>query len=89
MERVITPLTQMGAKIVAQNGRPPLRITGGQLRAMDYKMPMASAQVKTCLLFAGLLADGEPRLEEPLRTRDHGEVALAALVQKSGVPEIN
>jgi 3-phosphoshikimate 1-carboxyvinyltransferase len=82
MERVTTPLTQMGAKIVAQNGRPPLRITGGQLRAMDYRMPMASAQVKTCLLFAGLQADGETRLEEPLRTRDHGEVALAAFGAK-------
>jgi len=78
MERVITPLTAMGAKIESQNGRPPLRISGARLKAIDYKMPVASAQVKTCLLFAGLLAEGETRIEEPLRTRDHGEVALRA-----------
>jgi 3-phosphoshikimate 1-carboxyvinyltransferase len=78
MERVIAPLTAMGAEISSQNGRPPLRIRGCNLKAITYKMPVASAQVKTCLLFAGLLADGETRLEEPLRTRDHGEVALQA-----------
>ena len=78
MERVITPLKAMGAEIASQNGRPPLRIAGGNLKAINYQMPVASAQVKTCLLFAGLLADGETRIEEPLRTRDHGEVALRA-----------
>jgi 3-phosphoshikimate 1-carboxyvinyltransferase len=78
MERVIAPLTAMGAQITSENGRPPLRITGAQLRAIHYRMPVASAQVKTCLLFAGLLADGETRVEEPVRTRDHGEVALRA-----------
>jgi 3-phosphoshikimate 1-carboxyvinyltransferase len=78
MERVIAPLTAMGAQIESQNGCPPLHITGAELKAIDYKMPVASAQVKTCLLFAGLLADGETRIEEPLRTRDHGEVALRA-----------
>src|SRR6202034_746114 len=78
MERIITPLTAMGAEIGSQNGLPPLRITGGNLKSIDYKMPVASAQVKTCLLFAGLFADGETRVEEPLRTRDHGEVALRA-----------
>ena len=78
MERVITPLTSMGAQITSHNGRPPLRITGGDLKAIHYDMPMASAQVKTCLLFAGLLAEGETCIEEPLRTRDHGEVALRA-----------
>jgi 3-phosphoshikimate 1-carboxyvinyltransferase len=78
MERVITPLTAMGAHIKAQNGRPPLRIAGTQLKGIDYKMPVASAQVKTCILFAGLLADGETTVEEPIRTRDHGEVALQA-----------
>jgi 3-phosphoshikimate 1-carboxyvinyltransferase len=78
MERVITPLTAMGARITAQNGRPPLRIAGAGLKGIHYRMPVASAQVKTCLLFAGLLADGETRVEEPLRTRDHGEVALRA-----------
>ncbi|MGA8765273.1 MAG: 3-phosphoshikimate 1-carboxyvinyltransferase [Candidatus Sulfotelmatobacter sp.] len=78
MERVITPLTAMGAKISSQTGRPPLRIAGTKLKAIDYKIPIASAQVKTCLLFAGLLADGETCIEEPVRTRDHGEVALRA-----------
>jgi len=76
MERVIKPLTTMGATIESQQGKPPLRITGGSLKSIDYKMPVASAQVKTCLLFAGLYADGETRIEEPVRTRDHGEVAL-------------
>jgi 3-phosphoshikimate 1-carboxyvinyltransferase len=78
MERVIKPLSMMGAQISSQEGKPPLRITGGPLKAIDYKMPVASAQVKSCLLFAGLFADGETRVEEPLRTRDHGEVALRA-----------
>jgi 3-phosphoshikimate 1-carboxyvinyltransferase len=72
----------MGAKIASQNSRPPLRITGGHLHAIDYQMPVASAQVKTCLLFAGLFADGETRIEEPLLTRDHGEVALRAFGAK-------
>ena len=87
MERVIKPLTGMGAKIESHGGKPPLRITGAGLKAIDYKMPVASAQVKSCLLFAGLLADGETRIEEPLRTRDHGELALRAFgaeVARSG-----
>jgi 3-phosphoshikimate 1-carboxyvinyltransferase len=78
MARVIAPLTAMGARIASHEGRPPLRITGGHLKAIDYAMPIASAQVKTCLLFAGLQAEGETRIAEPLRTRDHGEVALQA-----------
>src|SRR5262249_13266086 len=72
-------LEQMGARIEAQDGgKPPLRISGSKLKAIDYKMPVASAQVKSSILFAGLFADGETRVEEPLRTRDHGEVALRA-----------
>ena len=78
MERVIRPLAEMGAQIESQAGKPPLRISGGWLKAIDYKMPVASAQVKSCLLFAGLFADGEMRVEESVRTRDHGEVALRA-----------
>ena len=78
MGRVIDPLTAMGARIESAGGRPPLRITGGRLKAIEYKLPVASAQVKTCVLFAGLLADGETQVEEPLRTRDHGELALRA-----------
>lgn len=76
MQRIIQPLTSMGAQIDSRDGKPPLRITGTSLKPIDYKMPVASAQVKSCLLFAGLFADGETRVEEPLRTRDHGEVAL-------------
>jgi 3-phosphoshikimate 1-carboxyvinyltransferase len=82
MQRVIQPLTQMGARIDSQDGKPPLRITGAKLKAIDYVMPVASAQVKSCLLFAGLLADGETRIEESVRTRDHGEVALRAFGAK-------
>ena len=78
MERVISPLSAMGAQISSRDGKPPLRITGAALEAIDYKMPVASAQVKSCLLFAGLFAEGESRIEEPIRTRDHGEVALRA-----------
>ncbi|HTW59706.1 MAG TPA: 3-phosphoshikimate 1-carboxyvinyltransferase [Terriglobales bacterium] len=78
MERIIQPLSAMGAQIDSHDGKPPLRITGAALKSIDYKMPVASAQVKSCLLFAGLFADGETRIEEPLRTRDHGEVALRA-----------
>ena len=79
MARIITPLSLMGAKITsAPDDRPPLHIAGGRLRAINYRMPVASAQVKSCVLFAGLLADGETCVEEPLRTRDHGEVALRA-----------
>jgi len=79
MARVITPLQQMGARISSSDGaRPPLRITGGKLKAIDYKIPVASAQVKSALLFAGLFAEGETCVEEPVRTRDHGELALRA-----------
>ena len=82
MERVIKPLTSMGAQISSREGKPPLRIQGAALKAIDYSMSVASAQVKTCLLFAGLLAEGETRIVEPLRTRDHGEVALRAFGAK-------
>jgi 3-phosphoshikimate 1-carboxyvinyltransferase len=79
MARIIAPLEAMGAKIAAgDGGRPPLRITGANLKAIDYKMPVASAQVKSSLLFAGLFAQGESRVAEPVRTRDHGELALRA-----------
>jgi 3-phosphoshikimate 1-carboxyvinyltransferase len=79
MARVITPLEQMGAKIISNDGgRPPLRITSGPLKAIDYTMPVASAQVKSALLFAGSFAEGETRITEPVRTRDHSELALRA-----------
>jgi len=79
MGRVIKPLEMMGAKFEASDGgRPPLRLTGSPLRPIEYKLPVASAQVKTSLLFAGLYASGTTRLEEPIQTRDHGELALQA-----------
>jgi PAS domain-containing protein len=77
MKRVVTPLRQMGADIRAKDDNfPPLEIRGGKLRAIHYEMPMASAQVKSAVLLAGLFADGETSLTEPARTRDHTEIAL-------------
>jgi 3-phosphoshikimate 1-carboxyvinyltransferase len=77
MARIIAPLEMMGAKITAQNGgRPPLHVTGGKLTGIRCNMPVASAQVKSCLLFAGLFATGETVVVEPIRTRNHSELAL-------------
>jgi len=79
MGRIMEPLRQMGAKITAAaNERPPLCIRGAGLRSIDYRMPVASAQVKSAVLFAGLFAHGETSVEEPFRTRDHSEQALRA-----------
>jgi 3-phosphoshikimate 1-carboxyvinyltransferase len=79
MARIIRPLTEMGAEIHARDGQyPPLEIHGRPLRAIEYRLPVASAQVKTCILFAGLYADGETVVHEPVRTRDHTELALRA-----------
>ena len=79
MGRVADPLRLMGAEIdTADGGRPPLYIHGGEaLTGITYDMPMASAQVKSCLLLAGLYADGETRVREPAPTRDHTERMLA------------
>jgi len=78
MKRVSEPLCQMGARIdTADGGRPPLSIHGGQvLRSIRYRMPMASAQVKSSLLLAGLYAEGETAVTEPAPTRDHTERML-------------
>jgi 3-phosphoshikimate 1-carboxyvinyltransferase len=77
MGRIMTPLSAMGAQIAAAAGeRPPLRIRGRRLKAIQYRTPVASAQVKSCVLFAGLFAEGETVVQEPVRTRDHGELAL-------------
>lgn len=79
MARIMAPLRLMGAEIsAAANDRPPLHIQGGKLRGIEYKTPIASAQVKSAVLFAGLLADGQTTVEEPHRTRDHTEQALRA-----------
>jgi 3-phosphoshikimate 1-carboxyvinyltransferase len=79
MARIVKPLEMMGAKITSADGnRPPLQITGGKLKGIDYELPVASAQVKTSLLFAGFYARGTTRVKEPIQTRDHGEQALMA-----------
>lgn len=80
MGRIITPLSEMGARINASNGQyPPLTINGSPLRAIDYNLPVPSAQVKSCVLLAGLYADGETIVREPVITRDHTEIALREL----------
>jgi 3-phosphoshikimate 1-carboxyvinyltransferase len=79
VDRVAEPLAAMGAQIEAREGRfTPLTIEGAPLRGISYEMPIASAQVKSCLLFAGLLAEGETRIVEPHPTRDHTERMLSA-----------
>jgi 3-phosphoshikimate 1-carboxyvinyltransferase len=79
MERVAGPLRQMGAQITTQEGRPPVRLHGGRvLHGIDYAMPMASAQVKSAILLAGLSAQGTTRVTEPAPTRDHTERMLGA-----------
>jgi 3-phosphoshikimate 1-carboxyvinyltransferase len=77
MKRVVAPLRQMGAEIVARQEQfAPLEIHGAKLRAISYEMPMASAQVKSAVLLAGLFAEGVTKVIEPARTRDHTELAL-------------
>ena len=77
VDRVVAPLRLMGAELSCREERlPPLRIEAAPLRGISYELPVASAQVKSCLLFAGLLAEGETRVLEPLPTRDHSERML-------------
>jgi 3-phosphoshikimate 1-carboxyvinyltransferase len=81
MRRVTGPLAQMGAEILTTDaGTAPLRVRGGRrLRGIDYDMPVASAQVKSCLLLAGLYADGRTCVHEPAPTRDHTERMLGGM----------
>lgn len=79
VDRIAVPLREMGARLKCREDRlPPLRIEGEPLQGITYELPIASAQVKSCLLFAGLLADGETRVVEPLPSRDHTERMLTA-----------
>ena len=80
MKRVTDPLAEMGAKVeTAEGGKPPLKITGNQsLNSISYQMPMASAQVKSCCLLAGMYAEGKTCVTEPAITRDHTERMLKA-----------
>ena len=89
MKRVMTPLREMGAEIRAKDDNfAPLEIKGGRLRAIEYQMPMASAQVKSAVLLAGLFAEGVTSVTEPARTRDHTELALeefGAAIERHGL----
>ena len=77
MGRVMKPLAEMGAHIEARDGQfPPLTIHGGKLHAIDYTLPVPSAQVKTCVLFGGIFAEGTTIVRESIRSRDHTELAL-------------
>jgi len=77
MKRILTPLREMGAEISARDDNfAPLEISGGRLHGIHYEMPVASAQVKSAVLLAGLFADGDTSVGEPARTRDHTELAL-------------
>ncbi len=77
MARIMTPLAQMGARIEARDGKfPPLEIHGAKLSPIDYALPVASAQVKSCVLFAGVFCEGVTTVREPIPTRDHSEIAL-------------
>jgi 3-phosphoshikimate 1-carboxyvinyltransferase len=88
MKRVVGPLREMGAEIRAKDDNfAPLEIKGTKLHAIDYAMPMASAQVKSAVLLAGLYAEGVTSVTEPARTRDHTELALeefGAAVERHG-----
>jgi len=78
MERIRKPLAEMGANISLTDGHAPVTIQGTQLRAIDYTTPVPSAQVKSCILLAGLQTAGDTTVRESLRTRDHSELALRA-----------
>ena len=84
MKRIMTPLQSMGADIVSikGNGCAPLRITGKPLQAVHYQSPVASAQVKSCVLLAGMYADGITRVTEPVLSRNHTEIMLNYLGPK-------
>jgi 3-phosphoshikimate 1-carboxyvinyltransferase len=77
VDRIAEPLRQMGAELDARDGRfPPLQIRGARLRSVSYELPVASAQVKSCILLAALTADGATTVGEPARSRDHTERML-------------
>ncbi len=85
MKRIIDPLTQMGARIrSAEGGLPPLEIEGGTLKPIRYELPVPSAQVKSCVLLAGLFAEGITEVVEKVTTRDHTELALEQMGAEVG-----
>jgi 3-phosphoshikimate 1-carboxyvinyltransferase len=79
VDRIATPLAEMGAHVATADGKPPLVVEGAELKGIRYELPVASAQVKSCVLHAGLYAaDARTTVVEPLPTRDHTEIMLAA-----------
>lgn len=78
MKRIITPLSLMGANISSNEGCAPLTITGSPLRGIDYTSPVSSAQIKSCVLLAGLYAEGTTSVTEPSLSRNHTELMLSA-----------
>ena len=82
MERVRKPLEAMGAKITLTEGHAPIEINGAKLKAIDFTPPVASAQIKTCVLLAGLQTEGTTTIREAVRTRDHSELAMRAFGAK-------
>ena len=92
VDRIATPLTEMGASVSCRDGRlPPLRVAGAPLRGIRYELPVASAQVKSCLLLAALRAEGPTEIVERAPSRDHTERMLRAagarlVVERSGTP---
>jgi 3-phosphoshikimate 1-carboxyvinyltransferase len=78
VDRIAVPLVQMGAAVESDDGKPPLVLEAGELRGICYELPVASAQVKSCVLLAGLYAAGRTTVVEPLATRDHTERMLEA-----------
>ena len=78
VDRIAEPLAQMGARLDSEDGKPPLTVEGGELRGIRYEPPVASAQVKSCVLLAGLYARGRTIVVESLPTRDHTELMLDA-----------
>jgi 3-phosphoshikimate 1-carboxyvinyltransferase len=89
VDRVVEPLRLMGARIECRDGRlPPLRVEGSKLQGVTYELPVVSAQVKSCVLLAGLLAEGETGVVEPAATRDHTERMLAAAGADVDVTEL-
>jgi 3-phosphoshikimate 1-carboxyvinyltransferase len=82
MERIRKPLEAMGARLTLTEGHSPLTIQGGPLKSIDYSTPVPSAQIKTCVLLAGLQTIGTTTVREAVRTRDHSELALRAFGAK-------
>ena len=90
MKRILTPLSMMGAEVMGRDGGSlaPLAFSGGEIQGIEYEMPVASAQLKSCILIAGLYAEGETTVIQPAESRDHTERMMAAMgadIEKDGL----